>query len=150
MAISAVSSRNLFAQVPGSSNANGQDVSGDTFSAALAKAVGNAASTTKSDKDPVKEFLEYANMSPGEKMLYAWLKQKGLSKEEFDALPPEKKQKLIDEMKREIETKVKQKAEAEMMRNSIQRTEQVKRPERTERDEGPRPLGEEKLTDILA
>ncbi len=149
MAISAVSSRNLFAEVPGGS-ANGQNVPGDAFSAALAKAVGNVASTTRSDKDPVKEFLDYMNMSPGERMLYAWLKQKGISKEEFDSMPAEKKQKLIDEMKREIEMKVKQKAEAEMVRRSIQRAEQVKRPEPKERVEESRPVGEEKLTDILA
>lgn len=134
MALSVVNGRNLFAEVSSSGSVNRQNVPGDTFSAALAKAVGNVSANTKSSKDPVKEFLDYMSMTPGERMLYAWLKQKGISKEEFDAYPPEKKQKLMDEMRREIEMKVKQQAEA-----SARARQPVKDP-----------AGKVVLTDILA
>ncbi len=51
-------------------------------------------------------------------------------------MPPEKKQALVDEMKREIEMKVKKKAEEAAARGKINEI---------------KPIGEkEKLTDILA
>jgi hypothetical protein len=43
----------------------------------------------------------------------AWLKQHGISKEQFDAMSPAEKQKLMDEMKKDIAEKIKLNAEEE-------------------------------------
>ena len=69
--------------------------------------------TAKPADDPVKDFLEYMQMTPAERMERAWLKQHGISKEEFDAMSPAEKQKLMDEMKKDIAEKIKLNAEEE-------------------------------------
>jgi hypothetical protein len=81
-------------------NAENPSSSNKTSSDALA-------SISKSKYDAVKEFQDYMKMTPGERMQYAWLKQHGISKEEFDAMPADEKQKLMEQMKREIEEKIK-------------------------------------------
>lgn len=63
--------------------------------------------------DPVKEFTDYMNQTPAQRMQSAWLKQHGVSQEEFDAMSAADKQKLIDEMKRELQQKMEDKAKAD-------------------------------------
>lgn len=57
----------------------------------------------------VDEFMDYMKTPPAQRMLNAWLSRHGISREEFDAMTPEEKQKIMDEMKREMEAKLKQK-----------------------------------------
>lgn len=63
--------------------------------------------SSKKKYDAVQEFQDYMKMTPGERMQYAWLKQHNISKADFDALSEDEKQKLMEQMKREIEEKIK-------------------------------------------
>jgi hypothetical protein len=69
-----------------------------------------SAASLASKDDAVAEFMQYMAKSPAERMQEAWLAQHGYTKEQFDALPPEKKQALIEQMKQEIEEKLKEQA----------------------------------------
>lgn len=62
------------------------------------------------DSQVVKGFTEYMKKSPEERMMDDWLRAHGMTKEEFDALGPEEKQKILEEMRQDIEEKMKQKA----------------------------------------
>ncbi len=93
---------------------NGQDIPTNFFQNALGAdnsyqppAADTVASIAESKYDAVQEFRDYMKMTPGERMQYAWLKQHGISKEEFDSMPADEKQKLMEQMKREIEEKIK-------------------------------------------
>lgn len=59
----------------------------------------------------VATFLEFMSKSPEERWQEQWLKSKGLSKEEFEALPLDEQQALIDEMAEDIKQKALEKAE---------------------------------------
>lgn len=92
----------------------GQDIPADLFQNSLSAdnssqppAADTVASIAESKYDAVQEFRDYMKMTPGERMQYAWLKQHGISKEEFDSMPADEKQKLMEQMKREIEEKIK-------------------------------------------
>lgn len=69
-----------------------------------------------------EKFLEYMSLSPQELFfklkLEAKLKDLGMTMEEFEALPPEEQNKILEEVKREIEEEARKKAE-----NSIQRSQ---------------------------
>ncbi|HWU34666.1 MAG TPA: hypothetical protein VN023_05505 [Methylovorus sp.] len=60
-------------------------------------------STAKSD--PAQELQEYMKMSYAEKMQWSWMHAHGISKEEFEAMSPEDKQKLLDQMREELKQK---------------------------------------------
>jgi hypothetical protein len=111
-------------------NKTGQENSGAAFSLTdnpgnnnkatdKAAATNNATATPKGSYDAVKEFTDYMKMSPAERMQYAWLKQHGISKEEFDSMPADEKQKLIDKMKHEFEEKIKAAAAQPKTRTDI-------------------------------
>lgn len=53
--------------------------------------------------DAVTEFLEYMAKSPAERLYEAILKEKGLTKEQLEALPPEERMKVEKEIQEEIE-----------------------------------------------
>lgn len=67
------------------------------------------ASNTPSDA--AQEFKNYMQKSPAERFQEQWLKAHGYTKAQFDALPPEKKQALLDEMRKELEDQIKRTAE---------------------------------------
>jgi len=56
-------------------------------------------------------FLEFMNMSWEERYFTLLLAQKGLTKEEFEALPPEEKQEVLEEIEQEIKDETEQKME---------------------------------------
>ena len=58
-------------------------------------------------RDAAKEFLEFMTMTPAERMQYMWLKQHGISKEEFEAMSPEEKQKILDKIREEVKLRTK-------------------------------------------
>jgi hypothetical protein len=60
--------------------------------------------------DPVQEFTDYMKQTPAERMQYAWLKQHRVTKAQFDSMSGAEKQKLIEEMKHELEEKMKRQA----------------------------------------
>jgi len=62
-----------------------------------------ASESAESDaSDPVKKFLEYMEMTPEERYYEAILREKGLTKEELAALPPEERERIEREIKEEI------------------------------------------------
>lgn len=48
------------------------------------------------------EFLEWMNMTPEERLFLSMLQKRGLTKEEFEALPPEKQKQILEEIQQEI------------------------------------------------
>jgi hypothetical protein len=56
-----------------------------------------------------EEFMEFMAKSSDEKMFDLLLQKKGLTKEQLNALPPEERQKILDEIREEIERKVREK-----------------------------------------
>lgn len=53
--------------------------------------------------DTVSEFLEYMAKSPAERLYEAILKEKGLTKEQLESLPPEEQMKVEKEIQEEME-----------------------------------------------
>lgn len=51
---------------------------------------------------PEETFLAYMKKTPVERWVENWLKSRGLTKEEFDALPPEEHEALAREMAEEL------------------------------------------------
>jgi hypothetical protein len=89
-------------------------LSGGAVSGSANNNVAKAEATSQSaslKKDAREEFLEYMKKTPAERMQEAWLKAHGITKEEFEAMPPEEKQAITDQMKQEIEDKLQKQAE---------------------------------------
>lgn len=61
----------------------------------------------------VKAFTDYMNKTPAQQMQDAWLQQHGITQDQFNAMSPADKQKLLDEMKRELQQKMEDKAKAD-------------------------------------
>ncbi|NIA69117.1 hypothetical protein HBA54_11010 [Pelagibius litoralis] len=96
-----------------------QELDADDAKAADAAAIadGEAEAVEDGKSDAVRAFLEYMAKTPEERYFEAFLNSKGMTQEEFEALPPEEKQALM----REFEDYVKQqvdKASAEQMARS--------------------------------
>ena len=53
-----------------------------------------------------EEFLEYAQMTPAERMEAALLSEMGLTKEEFEAMSPEAKKAIAEEIRERIKKQV--------------------------------------------
>lgn len=62
-------------------------------------------------KTAAEEFLEYMHKPAAERMMEAWLRQKGISEAEWEAMPADKKAALMEEMRQEIEEKLRKAAE---------------------------------------
>lgn len=56
-----------------------------------------------------ENFLKYLQKSPAERMFENWLASQKMTKEQFDAMSPEEKQKLIEKFKREMQEELKRK-----------------------------------------
>ena len=77
-----------------------------------------AAPASSSKPSANDEFMAYMQKSPAERMQEAWLKQHGMTKEEFDALPAKEKEAIIQQMRADIEEKIKQETQAKLDRSS--------------------------------
>lgn len=60
-------------------------------------------------QSPEETFLAYVKKSPVERWIENWLKARGLTKEEFDALPPDKHDALAKEMAEDLKKAAQQK-----------------------------------------
>lgn len=60
----------------------------------------------ESESAAVRAFLEYMSKTPEERYFDAFLKSKGMTQEEFDALPVEEKQALMQEFQETIKQRV--------------------------------------------
>jgi hypothetical protein len=59
---------------------------------------------------PVEEFRDYMSKTPEQRMQENWLRAHGITPEEFAAMSPEEQLKLMDQMRAEIENKLKERA----------------------------------------
>ena len=59
-------------------------------------------SGTGTVQSPEETFLAYMKKSPVERWIESWLKARGLTKEEFDALPPAEHEALAKEMAEDL------------------------------------------------
>ena len=66
-----------------------------------------AAAKAKNDK-AIEDFNSYMSKSTMEKYTDAWLEQHGISKEEYEKMPPEKKAAIAKQMQEDIEREMKQ------------------------------------------
>ncbi|MFJ3055900.1 hypothetical protein [Herbaspirillum sp. NPDC087042] len=66
----------------------------------LAKAGGSLSSSVKSD--PVRELQEWAAMTPDQRLFYMVLNSMGVSKEQYDQMSAEDKQKLVEKVREQI------------------------------------------------
>ena len=65
-----------------------------------------------SNSDIVKNFESFLKESPAQQMQDEWLQAHGITKEQFDQMSAADKQKVITEMKQDIETQLKKKMQA--------------------------------------
>lgn len=70
----------------------------------------NSKDTTSSedDSDAVKEFMDYMDKTPEERYFDLFLKQEGLTQEQFEALSPEERAKIEETIQQKIRDKVKE------------------------------------------
>ncbi len=78
------------------------------------KTTGPAAAMEPEQTDQVKsqaveDFLAFMEMTPEERYIAQALADKGYTQEEFDALPPEEQQKIMDEIREELQEKIENK-----------------------------------------
>lgn len=71
----------------------------------------NTSRRTANDAN-VKEFTDYMKKSPAERMEEAWLKSRGITKEDLDAMSPEERKAILDEMRAAIEDQLKREMHA--------------------------------------
>ena len=60
-------------------------------------------------QSPEETFLSYMRKSPVERWVESWLAARGLTKEEFDALPPDQHEALAKEMAEDLKKAAQQK-----------------------------------------
>jgi len=60
-------------------------------------------------QSPEETFLSYMKKSPAERWIESWLAAHGLTKDEFDALPPDQHEALAKEMAEDLKKAAQQK-----------------------------------------
>jgi predicted flavoprotein YhiN len=90
-----------------------------TTPAAETKTQGSFAEAFAAAKSPAKQLEEYLAMSDGERYQQAWLKKHGLTKEQFDALPAEAKQRLAEQMQQDMQQEMQAKMDAAKEKNKL-------------------------------
>ncbi|MEC7029636.1 MAG: hypothetical protein VXW91_08145 [Pseudomonadota bacterium] len=85
-----------------------QNAGAPVTATASATANDNAQPTEPEQSTTVTEFLEYMEMTPEEKYFDMFLKEEGLTQEEYEALPPEDKAEITEKIQNRIEEKMKE------------------------------------------
>jgi hypothetical protein len=67
---------------------------------------GLAADTANASDSAVQDFLNYAKESPAQRMVDDWLKAHGLTKEELDKMPPDKREAIEKQMAADIKKQI--------------------------------------------
>jgi hypothetical protein len=73
---------------------------------------GTAGTGTGTGTGAVQDFLSYMHETPGQRMFDSWLGSQHISKEQFAAMSPAEKQKVMEQFRRELEEKMKGKLDA--------------------------------------
>ncbi|ATQ42887.1 hypothetical protein [Caulobacter mirabilis] len=78
------------------------------FSTTAMQRLNTAAPKEKGAPETATEaFFNHVKKTPAEQMMEAMLKRRGLTQEAFNALPPEQRQAIMEDIKKEIMDKVK-------------------------------------------
>jgi hypothetical protein len=75
-------------------------------SAYTASSSSSLSDVTSSSNNAVKEFMDYASETPAQRMFDNWLKSEGISKDDYNAMTPQEKQKVLDKFQEYIKTKL--------------------------------------------
>ena len=99
MSISGIGSYNPLFPIA-SGTRNGQNVPASSGN------LGGSSDTSSSNSldSAAQKFINYANENPVQR----WLQQHGITQQQFDAMTPNEKQKLLAEIKQDIEEKMKE------------------------------------------
>ncbi len=79
----------------------------------------NITAAPKAQDSAMQEFKDYMSQTTAERMMYSWLAEHGITKQQFDAMSDPEKQKLLAQMKQEIEQKIKQNVEKAVTTNIL-------------------------------
>ena len=79
----------------------------------------NITAAPKAQESAMQEFKDYMSQTPAQRMMYSWLAEHGITKQQFDAMSDADKQKLLAQMKQEIEQKIKQNVEKSVTTNIL-------------------------------
>lgn len=69
-----------------------------------------SSASASAEQTTEEKFLEFMELTPEERYFDMFLKERGMTQEEFDALPPEQQEKIAEEIRQEIREKVEQDA----------------------------------------
>ena len=68
----------------------------------------NSANNASNPADSARnQFLSYMQKTPAQRMEEDWLKKHGLTKEKLDAMSPQERKAVMEQMRREIEEQMK-------------------------------------------
>lgn len=92
-------------ETPGDVDAN---AALETLKAPHVRTAAEANAEAKAKREQaVAEFSEYASKSTMDKYIEAWLNKHGLTKEDLEKMSPEDQQKIVTQMKEDIEREIK-------------------------------------------
>jgi hypothetical protein len=80
-------------------------------------ATSNSGVTAATDKSAKDEFLDYAKLTPAQKMRAAMLAKMGVTEEQLKAMDPKERQKIEDQLKTQIKQQVEN--DPEMKKGSL-------------------------------
>lgn len=112
--ISGVTGFSIASQM-GASALNRQNLPGNTAAVSSASNTGfsnNIAASTAahdSSNSALAEVKNYFKESPAQRMQDDWLSQHGITEAQFNSMSPADKQKIVDQMRQDIQAKMKQK-----------------------------------------
>lgn len=87
-------------------------ISGVSGSNALTSLLNDRQKTPSSDDADASWWANFFKESPAQQMQDLWLMKHGLTEKQFNALPADQKEKLLEQMKQETEQQIKEKAQA--------------------------------------
>ena len=68
---------------------------------------GDTADTTSTADSATQDFTNYMKETPAQRFQDSWLKQHGISQEDFNNMSPAEQQKLLEQMKQDMEERMK-------------------------------------------
>lgn len=74
---------------------------------------------TQDGSNALQEFRDYMSKTPEEKIQEKILAQLGLTPEEFEALPPEQKQKILDQIAQRLKEDIELKTQAKLQQQAL-------------------------------
>jgi hypothetical protein len=82
-------------------------LSADIASPATTTTKTTTTTSVTSSNNALQEFMKYAKETPEQRMFDSWLKSQNISEQQFKAMTPEQKQKLVDQFETQSKAKLK-------------------------------------------